>query len=140
MANLNNAAKAGLEAGLDEVAQVFKDNIDSRQSQFDALKAITIKQRKYLGFGPDPILIASGTLQKHLADERSGVTVSGSVATGTIAPSKSATPEYGNQPISEYAGALNKVREFWDINGPGDIDRVKQAIMKAFVQEFNRNG
>lgn len=136
----SNAAKAGVTAGLDKIGECMQENFESRQVQFKPLAASTILHRKYLGFAPAPILIASGTLQQHIADEKSEVTISGSVASGTVSPSTTAKTDYSDEPISAYAAKLNKIREFWVIDNSTQIEQIKQAMLSAFVKEFNHNG
>jgi hypothetical protein len=134
--DFQKAAKAGVEAGLNQIGKSIEENFDKRQGQFKPLVAATIKRRHFLGFDPAPILVASGTLKEHIADEHSDITTSGSITSGTISPSKTATPDYGKEPISTYAGALNSIREFWLVDD-GQTEQVKHSIMTVFVKAFN---
>lgn len=125
-----------MEAGQEKAAEIAQGHFQTNQGNWKPLAAATIKQRRYLGFDPTPILVRSETLKDHIADVRT-IEISGSVITGIISPSTEAVAPRSKTPISEYAAALDNVRPFFDLANSGDKEAVIEAIKEAFIKSFN---
>lgn len=130
-------AAIAVQATLPTVEDEIKENFTVYQSQWDALSALTIKERARLGFGPTPILVRSETLKDNVAALHT-VETSGSRVIGKVAPQEATAPYGDGRPITQYAADLNAKRQYYDLKRAEAKANVIAKLKQEFINSFKK--
>jgi hypothetical protein len=118
---------------LDELEALIEEHFADNEGEWKALAAATIRQRKYLGFAPGPILGRSGTLRENVARNKQ-VTITGTEVFGSVSPAEATAP-YADVPITEYFEALDAVRPFFYLSDE-ETDKLFDILEEKIAEKL----